>query len=50
MFEAPSSQAWTKALMERARTTVSGKPLTEVIVSHHHFDHTGGIRQAIAEV
>ena len=49
MFEAPSSQAWTKALMERARTTVPGKPLTEVIVSHHHFDHTGGIRQAIAE-
>ena len=49
MFEAPSSQAWTKALMERARSTVPGKPLTEVIVSHHHFDHTGGIRQAIAE-
>ena len=49
MFEAPSSQAWAKALMERARATVPGKPLTEVIVSHHHFDHTGGIRQAIAE-
>jgi len=49
MFEAPSSQAWTKALIERARSTVPGKPLTEVIVSHHHFDHTGGIRQAIAE-
>jgi Metallo-beta-lactamase superfamily len=49
MFEAPSSQAWAKVLMERARATVPGKPLTEVIVSHHHFDHTGGIRQAIAE-
>jgi len=22
--------------------------VTEVIVSHHHFDHTGGLRQAIA--
>ena len=30
-------------------STVPGKPLTEVIVSHHHFDHTGGIRQAMAE-
>ena len=49
MFEAPSSQAWTKALIDRARATVPGKPLTELVVSHHHFDHTGGIRQAIAE-
>lgn len=49
MFEAPSSQAWTKALIERARATVPGKPLTELVVSHHHFDHTGGIRQAMAE-
>jgi glyoxylase-like metal-dependent hydrolase (beta-lactamase superfamily II) len=49
MFEAPSSQAWTKALLDRARATVPAKPLADVIVSHHHFDHTGGIRTAMAE-
>jgi hypothetical protein len=49
IFEGRSSQVWAGAIMERARATVPGKPLTEVIISHHHFDHTGGIRQAIAE-
>jgi glyoxylase-like metal-dependent hydrolase (beta-lactamase superfamily II) len=28
---------------------VPGKPLTELIISHHHFDHTGGFRAAVAE-
>jgi glyoxylase-like metal-dependent hydrolase (beta-lactamase superfamily II) len=28
---------------------VPGKPVTEVIVSHAHFDHVRGIRDAIAE-
>jgi flavorubredoxin len=49
LFEAPSNQAWTKAVIDRARATVPGKPVTEVIVSHHHFDHTGGIREAMAQ-
>ena len=49
MFEAPSSQPWTQALIRLARSTVPAKPLTEVVVSHHHFDHTGGIRAAMAE-
>jgi hypothetical protein len=49
VFEAPSNQAWTRALLDRARATVPGKPVTEVVVSHHHFDHTGGIRAAMAE-
>lgn len=49
MFEAPLDEPWTKALIEKARATVPGKPLTGVIVSHHHFDHSGGVRTAIAE-
>ena len=48
LFEAPLNEARTKAVIDKARA-LSPKPLTKVIVSHHHFDHSGGLRTAIAE-
>ncbi|MBB6096460.1 glyoxylase-like metal-dependent hydrolase (beta-lactamase superfamily II) [Povalibacter uvarum] len=49
LFELGGSRHQAKAVIEKARSLVPGKPVTEVIVSHAHFDHVAGIRQAIAE-
>ena len=49
IFEVPLTEARTKAVIERARSLRPNKPLTHAIVSHHHLDHAGGFRTAVAE-
>ena len=49
LVDAPQSEARTLAVMAKARELQPAKPLTKVITTHHHFDHTAGIRAAIAE-
>jgi len=48
MFEAGGSAADTLARIDAANRLVPGKEVTAVIVSHHHFDHTAGLRAAVS--
>ena len=49
LIEAPQSEARTLAVIAKAKQTVPGKPLQQLVTTHHHFDHTAGLRAAIAE-
>jgi glyoxylase-like metal-dependent hydrolase (beta-lactamase superfamily II) len=49
LIDAPQSEARTLAVIAKAKETVPNKPLTQLVVTHHHFDHTAGLRAAIAE-
>lgn len=48
MFEAGGSPADTLARIDAANALAAGKEVTAVIVSHHHFDHTAGLRAAVS--
>jgi glyoxylase-like metal-dependent hydrolase (beta-lactamase superfamily II) len=49
LLEAPLNESRGLAVIAAAKALVPGKPLTTLIVTHHHFDHTGGLRAAVAE-
>ena len=49
LIEAPQNDARTLAVIAKAREVRPGKPLTHVVNTHHHFDHSGGIRAAVSE-
>jgi len=49
LIEAPQSEARSLAAIATARELVPGTPLTHLVMSHHHFDHSTGLRAAVAE-
>jgi len=49
LVEAPLNDARTVPVFEAVRKLVPGKPIRYVIATHHHFDHSGGVRAAAGE-
>ncbi|HEX5048958.1 MAG TPA: MBL fold metallo-hydrolase, partial [Gammaproteobacteria bacterium] len=48
MFEPYGNEAEVFARLDAANKLVRGKQVTAVVVSHHHDDHAGGLRAAVA--
>ena len=49
LVEAPQNETRALAVIQKARELVPTKPLRYLVNTHHHFDHSGGIRAAVAE-
>ena len=44
LVEAPQDEARAQALIKTVTAAMPGKPIRYVINTHHHFDHSGGLR------
>ena len=49
LFELNGSNQRVHQVVTQAHQLVPGKRATQVIWTHHHFDHSSGLRQAVAE-
>ena len=50
LFEpGPQSEARAQAVIAEAKKVIPNKPIRFGVITHHHFDHTGGLEAAVAE-
>ena len=49
LVEAPLYDGRSSAVLAELKKLAPGKPVRYVVNSHHHFDHAGGLRTAVAD-
>jgi glyoxylase-like metal-dependent hydrolase (beta-lactamase superfamily II) len=49
VIEAPLNEERSLAVMREVQRLIPNKPIKYVVNTHHHFDHSGGLRTYVAE-
>jgi glyoxylase-like metal-dependent hydrolase (beta-lactamase superfamily II) len=49
VLEAPLSEARSLAVIEEVKKIIPNKPIKYLVNTHHHFDHSSGLRTYVAE-
>ena len=49
VVDVPLTTERGKAVLDAARLAIPGKPVKYLVNTHHHIDHAGGLRAAVAE-
>ncbi len=49
VVEAPLNEARSLAVIAKVKETIPNKPIRYLVNSHHHFDHSGGLRTYVDE-
>jgi glyoxylase-like metal-dependent hydrolase (beta-lactamase superfamily II) len=49
LIEAPQNEMTTATIIDEVKKAIPNKPITYVVNTHTHADHSGGLRAAVAE-
>jgi glyoxylase-like metal-dependent hydrolase (beta-lactamase superfamily II) len=49
IFDAPVDEGQSRWVIDAAKAKYPGKPIKQLVMTHHHMDHSGGTRTYVAE-